>query len=366
MPGVEAAAKTGSQQWADTTDSSDAWTAGWTPDLAAVTWVGREKPGPIRRADGKPINGDGMPYQIWKQFLGTALHDRPAVGLPAPPMVGVRHQTDLKTLPDDAKRAVDVVYPGPQKGDLVDRSKATGTRAERADRLTKALDEYAAGAPDFAVSVTDRKTGKRYDYRGDRSFRTASIVKVELLAALLLKAQDENRDLTRAEKRRATKMIRASDNAAAKRIYDDIGGPSGLRDAGSRLGLRDTDPEKSSGLSRTTADDQVRMLEALTEDDSPLSAEARGLVLEHMSSVNADQNWGVSAAAFSGERVSVKNGWLARESDGHRWIVNSIGRVKDDDTDVLIAVLSYGHDSQKAGIEVTEQVAALTRSYLGW
>ncbi|MFG1606131.1 transglycosylase domain-containing protein [Actinoplanes sp. NPDC049265] len=369
VPGVDAAAKTGSQQWGDTLDSSDAWTAGWTPGLAAVIWVGREKPGPIREKTGKSINGDGMPYRIWRDFLGDALHGQPARPMAAPPMVGRRAGEDPKTLKGlDAgfRKGYGVVYPGPQKGDKVDKTKATGSWPQRVNRLTKELDQYAATAPDFAVSVVDRKTGHRYDYHGDRSFQTASVIKVELLAALLLRAQDASRGLTSTERSRATKMIRASDNTAAKQIYNAIGGPGPLRDACRRLGLDDTVPAASFGSSTTTALDQTRMVEALTSSTSPLTKTSRDQMLQLMSSVNADQTWGVSAAAFAGEQTSLKNGWLASSKEDNRWVINSTGRVAGEKSDVAISVLSHGHKDKQSGIDAVENVAALTRSYLGW
>ncbi len=88
VDGRPAAAKTGSQQWAGTADSQDAWTAGYTPQLAAVTWIGRSSPGPIRDRNGRPINGDGMPYAIWRTFLGAALRGQEARPLPRPAFVG--------------------------------------------------------------------------------------------------------------------------------------------------------------------------------------------------------------------------------------------------------------------------------------
>ncbi|WP_281260430.1 transglycosylase domain-containing protein [Pseudosporangium ferrugineum] len=366
VPGVAAAAKTGSQQWADTTDSSDAWTAGWAPGLAAVAWVGREKPGPIRQKDGKAINGNGMPYTIWKTFLGDALRGRPAAALAEAPLVGKVVRADLGELPKNAKAFPGLVYPGPQRGDQVDRSLATGSWDERVKRLDGALAKYGSTVGEFTVSVVDRRTGKRYDYRGDARLESASVIKVELLAALLLRAQDEGRTLTATEKGRVAKMIKASDNGTAKKVYHSIGGPAGLQEACERLGLRDTEPDEQFGLTRTTARDQTRMMLALAEAGSPLTERSRTAALQLMSSVNADQNWGISAASLDGERVALKNGWLARSAENNRWIINSTGRITGDKTDVAVSVLSHGHRGQQTGIEVVEHVAALTRSYLGW
>lgn len=91
-PGQPAAGKTGTQQWANTADNQDAWMAGYTPQLAAVVWMGRPMPGPIRDAKGKPIKGETVPAQIWADFLREALQGRARQTFPAPAHVG---RTDL-------------------------------------------------------------------------------------------------------------------------------------------------------------------------------------------------------------------------------------------------------------------------------
>jgi membrane peptidoglycan carboxypeptidase len=364
IPGLPAAAKTGSQQFGNTSDSSDAWTAGWTPGLAVVTWVGREKPGPIRTKNGKAINGDGMPYQIFRNFLTGALSGQPARALPPPSNVGAPQKGDLETLGKEIKIAAPgQVFAGPQRGDQVNRKLAKGSWAERTARLTGVLADRPG---DFSVSFVDRRTGRRYDYQGDRAFETASVVKVELLAALLLKKQDAGRALTAAESKRARAMIVASDNDAATAVYDAVGGAKGLRAALHRLGLNDTDPAPNFGLTRTTAKDQTRMVAALTATGGPLSKDSKQLILGLMSAVNADQTWGISAATFDGEQTAQKNGWLARSSEGNRWIINSTGRISGEKTDVALSILSHGHPDQPEGIRAVEEIAALTRSYLGW
>jgi membrane peptidoglycan carboxypeptidase len=366
VPGVAAAAKTGSQQYGNTTDSSDAWTAGWASGLAVAVWVGRDKPGPIRTRSGKAINGDGMPYDIFKSFLAGAFAGHPPAALPPASFVGRHDAGDLETIEGDVKMEPGLIYPGPQKGDLVDRSLAVGSWAERVSRLDDVLRKFTASGLDFSVSLVDRKTGRRYDYRGDREFESASVVKVQLLAALLLRAQDENRALTAAERKRAGKMIMASDNDAAVKIYAKVGGAAGLRQQLQRLGLDDTDPDAKFGLTTTTAKDQTRTVSALTAPGGPLSNDSKALIRQLMSSVNADQNWGVSAASFEGEQTALKNGWMARSAEGGRWIVNSTGRISGEKTDVALSVLSHGHRSRQEGITTVERIAAATRSYLGW
>ena len=60
----------------------------------------------------------------------------------------------------------------------------------------------------------------------------------------------------------------------------------------------------------------------------------------------------------------MKNGWLPRSTEGGRWIINTVGRVTGDGTDVSIAVLSHNHGSMAGGIKVVEKAAKLTRQYL--
>lgn len=88
LPARAAAGKTGSQQWQNTDDSQDAWMAGYTAELAAVVWIGRASPGPIRDAAGNAINGDTLPAALWRRFLNDALTGRRATPLPRPAGVG--------------------------------------------------------------------------------------------------------------------------------------------------------------------------------------------------------------------------------------------------------------------------------------
>ncbi|OLZ72792.1 hypothetical protein AV521_07425 [Streptomyces sp. IMTB 2501] len=192
---------------------------------------------------------------------------------------------------------------------------------------------------------------------GDTAFDTASIVKVDILAALLLQAQDADRWLTAAEQAYATKMIENSDNASATALWHSIGRADGLDAANTRLGLTATSGGDGElwGLTQTTAADQLVLLQQVFGADSRLSAASRTYVQGLMKSVEADQRWGVSAVA-EGNSWALKNGWLARSTTG-LWDVNSIGRVTVDGTGYLVAVLSKGTESQARGIALVEAAA---------
>ncbi|MFF1409406.1 serine hydrolase [Streptomyces sp. NPDC058289] len=230
-------------------------------------------------------------------------------------------------------------------------------------RVETAVREVLAGAEgNAAVAVLDLSTGESVRVGVERDFVTASIVKVDILAALLLQASDAGRLLTAQEQRWATVMIENSDNAAASALWDAIGGTEGMAKANLRLGLTETTPGHGAywGLTQTTAADQLRLLQAVFGEESALSADARAYLRGLMGSVAPDQNWGISAGLDESESVYLKNGWLARSETG-LWVVNSIGRVEVDGRTLLLAVLCDGQASQKAGISLVEDLAELTR-----
>jgi hypothetical protein len=216
----------------------------------------------------------------------------------------------------------------------------------------------------LSIAVVDRVTGAQLSV-GTRKFQTASIVKVDILAALLLKHSKQGTTLTANERTLATKMITVSDNDAATRLFDAVGGVPGLTAANKTFGLRETAPTPDWGSTTTTAIDQVRLLQTVTAPQSPLNEPSRELILELMGDVVDEQAWGVSAAApDAASGVFVKNGWDTRSADDGLWVVNSIGRVKEDGHDWLVAVLSDHHQSQEKGITVVEGAAKLALTQL--
>jgi hypothetical protein len=227
------------------------------------------------------------------------------------------------------------------------------TRSER-EELTRALRRHLGDrADDLAISVRDPSTGLAYSYGGGLRTATASIVKVDIVMALLLQARHEGRSLTSAEKALAERAITVSDNAAASALWRAIGGARGLASANRKLGLRDTEPGAggSWGSTTTSAADQIRLLGALTSADSPLGSAGRRYVRRLMGDVTPEQAWGVSAAGTGAE---LKNGWLPRERHAGAWTVNSIGIVRVAGRGYLLAALSERGATLRDGIEAVE------------
>jgi beta-lactamase class A len=255
-----------------------------------------------------------------------------------------------------------------------DESRAEESRAEesRADAAWRAREAAltaelrrldGSGNVDLALTVVDRNAGRIFSYNGQQPFETASIVKVDLLATMLLQAQRSGRGLTPAEKELATAMIEQSDNDATTRLWDRTGGIEAGTDV---FGLTATTPGPDGGWggTTTTAEDQARLITTLAGPSGPVRDAAYLFGL--MRNVDPSQAWGISAPAQPGEVVALKNGWMPRSGTDPRWTVNSMGRITGSDTDATIVVLSRGHETMEAGVDLVEQAARTARTYLGW
>jgi hypothetical protein len=210
----------------------------------------------------------------------------------------------------------------------------------------------------LAVGVIDHTTGAEAIYDGSELFHTASIVKADILATVLLQHQGTGMPLGEEEQELATQMIENSDNEAATDLWAAIGGADGVTDANLHLGLLHTAPGEDGywGLTSTTVTDQLRLLFDLVSAHSPLSTASRSYELGLMRQVEPNQSWGVTAAATPRTASAVKNGWLP---DPQLWVINSIGVIHHDGQVLLVAVLSNDQPSEAVGIAQDEAAAVV-------
>jgi hypothetical protein len=224
-----------------------------------------------------------------------------------------------------------------------------GATEELDKRLAAALRPVLRDdAGQLAVGVINTSTGAEALYNSHRHFHAASIVNVDILAALLLKLQRTATPLSDHDAALAAQMIEDSNAKAAGELGKMVGRGKAVEAADAVLGLRQTSPVAGYwGLSSTTVADQVRLLTDLTSGSSPLNAVSRGYELRLMATGGAGQRWGVSAAASPGTTCAVMDGWLAGNG---LWLVNSIGVIHRDGQELLIAVLSRNNRTEAGGI----------------
>lgn len=292
--------------------------------------------------------------------------------------------------PGGAGQAVPVAATAsaPSSGEASASAPDEEVSVDRDDALAKALKPLLPDGDarvSVAVAALDGATDRAV-YNGTSAFDTASIVKVDILAALLLRAQDAGRALTSQERAYATAMIENSDNASATALWEAIGGADGLDATNLTLGLTGTRAGAGGewGLTQTTAADQLTLLRAVfgtegtegTEGaegaesgessesaDSGLSEASRAYVAGLMGRIASGQRWGVSAAADSASVCALKNGWLPRSATG-LWDINSVGRVSVGGKRYLVSVLSDGNTTKEAGVALVEGVAKAAVSVL--
>ncbi|MEU7811897.1 transglycosylase domain-containing protein [Pseudonocardia sp. NPDC049154] len=71
--GRPVAAKTGTVQSSIEGQNNDAWTVGYTPQIATAVWVGTDDNSPIKNSAGRPVYGRMLPGSIWQQYMSDAL-----------------------------------------------------------------------------------------------------------------------------------------------------------------------------------------------------------------------------------------------------------------------------------------------------
>jgi hypothetical protein len=219
-----------------------------------------------------------------------------------------------------------------------------------------------------SVAALDVTTGASVHVGASSGMTTASIVKVQLLESLLLKHQRAGTELSDSEVDTVTAMIEHSDNGAAETTFWDVGGRDAVVDLESALGLSKTKTVPGSddywGLTTTSAQQQLVLLNNLVSAQSPLTAANRHFVLGLMRNVEADQTWGVPVAASSGT-TAVKNGWLAVTDDSDLWAVNSIGVLTVHGDTVLVSVMTQHDSSFDGGVDRVQTLAKAAVAALG-
>jgi len=262
---------------------------------------------------------------------------------------------------DQAPAAAKAPEKAPAEAPAKVQAQVDSAVAVHSSGLRRKVGGYLAHRPGRAgLMVFDAKTGASFGWNERSTFVTASIMKVDILTGLLLQRQRAHHGLSSGERALAARMIRFSDNSAADALYARAGRGAGITRSNRLLGLRQTIPYPTRwGASSTSPADQVRLLREIATGGGPLNAANRHYILGLMGSVSAGQDWGVPAAARTGDRVAVKNGWTPLHYQGTGWAVNTIGRVTGHGHDFLVAVCGVGHPTMETGVATVEHLANL-------
>ncbi len=238
-----------------------------------------------------------------------------------------------------------------------------------------------ASLPRYPASVTaavyDAVTGKTYLLHPGVREHTASTVKVEIMGTLLHQAQVAGSPLPGTELSLITSMIEVDDNSAATQLLEDVGGPSAVRRFDDSVGMTATEPHATTPyidndpglpaweLTTTTAADEVKLVRAFVYPNRVLNTTSRNYGVNLMEHVEAYQAWGVTAGVGPGTTVALKDGWLPLDvANNSDWQVDSIGWVKGNGRDYVLAVLTNDNSSEQAGIDTIGHISAAVYAQL--
>lgn len=224
--------------------------------------------------------------------------------------------------------------------------------------LWPALERYLATRPGrVGVAVLDELGDRVYARGAHDRFICASIVKLQILATVLARAEHGDVSLTPDVRLAMTRMIEVSDNDAATALWNAAGGSAGVAAFERGISMRETSPDPGGawGDTTTTPIDQLRLLQALAEPTRALTPADRTFAVSLMEHVDPSQAWGVSAGVPQGISIALKNGWLPV---GQTWAVNSVGWISGAGRDYLIGVLTDDQPAYGTAIDTIASVSS--------
>lgn len=234
--------------------------------------------------------------------------------------------------------------------------------------LSPELEAYLSGWGDqVGVAVKDLATGTTYSYNGDRSFITASSVKVPLMFALLRQLEAAGEAPTEQEVQLLTAMIEWSDNDAAEAVNLLVGDRAGLQAFADELGIDGFHPGSTYaegwGWGTLTPNAMAQILD-LFERGQMLSDPANtALARELLANVESDQRTGVGTTAPDGAFVMMKNGWVPGPDE--LWVFNSSGIVELGGRAYIVAAYTAHNESLEQGEEIVVNACSLVAAALG-
>jgi hypothetical protein len=207
-----------------------------------------------------------------------------------------------------------------------------------------------------SIGVYDANTGKTYTYNPSKTYQTASIVKMSMLADVLYKKIP----LSSYENSLLTKMIENSDDSAASSIWVQLGSDKNVQTFFRTAGMTNTIAGTGGwwGFTTTNVLDQLTMMKYFAYPNTLLNNSQREYGLNLMRNVVWDQRWGTGYGIPSGVNVALKNGW-SNTNQPYNWRINSVGYINGQGKNYVIAVLTINNPTKSYGIETINTISKL-------
>ncbi|MGC1419975.1 MAG: serine hydrolase [Acidimicrobiales bacterium] len=207
------------------------------------------------------------------------------------------------------------------------------------------------------AAVYDVDSGRTYVYNPGVHERTASMVKIDILASLLWDDQEDGHSMTARELLLASKMIEQSNNGAADRLWSDIGGRDALDSFNSLIGFRQTIPSYSWGDIETTPRDQLQLLKAIVLPNRILNAASRKYEMGLMEDVDPGERFGLGWGSPPRVTVGLKDGYYPEATTG--WQINTSGFVMYAGRLYLATIMCANNPDETYGIGTVTTLSRL-------
>jgi beta-lactamase class A len=217
------------------------------------------------------------------------------------------------------------------------------------------------------AAVYDTRTHCWYHLHRTVRITTASVIKAQVLGAVLLRAQGEGRGLDGWERHRVHPMIEYSLNDPyVSDLYEEVGGVAGMNSFDRRMGATHTTNTLEYGATVTTALDRTRIALKMLHGGGPLHRAARRTAWHYMAHVvTPTQRWGITAGVPADWRVALKNGFYPIPGIA-RWRVGSTGfaRSPGGHGGYAVTIMTDRNATQHQGIRLVERVSRRAASFL--
>jgi len=216
----------------------------------------------------------------------------------------------------------------------------------------------------FTAAVHDHRSGCRYHLNPGLQITTASVIKAQVLAGVLLSAQQAKRLVTTREGNDIRLMMHYSHNRPpTSRLYQQLGSAEGMEELDQLFGIAGTTHSAWYGRTLSTAEDRTRLVEQLLIGGGPLNQRSVHTAWRWMSNVSVAQSWGITAGLPHGYRAALKNGFYPTSGAG--WRLGTTGVIRDRNGGAYaVTVMTDNNPSESAGIALVEQITRRINSRL--
>ena len=214
----------------------------------------------------------------------------------------------------------------------------------------------------ITAAVYNAVTGVTFTYHNGYHDRTASIIKIDILADLLYESQQSGKPLSAKDQQLASSMIEASDDAAATKLWALIGGRDAIDAFNQLIGFKSTIPSWSWGDIATTPLDQLQLLKVIALPNSTLDAASREYETDLMEHVIGGQQFGLGWGSPVHALVAMKDGWYDEIPTG--WQVNTTGFVQYQERFYLVTIMTQSDPNEEYGMDTVTTLSSDIWKYL--